>query len=78
MLMKHLKNIRRGMVMKYFDELGFFLVGILTGMLFMIFLLIVASDVYKPALNALIQCEQDLPRNQTCKITAVVDDEIQR
>jgi len=54
------------------DELGYIVIGIALGMLIMFFLLITLSEVYKPAITAIQECEKSLPRDQICKITAEV------
>ena len=51
-------------------------VGFMCGVSFMLMIVVLFPTGKMEAYNKIIeQCEQDLPRNQSCKITAVVDDE---
>jgi len=58
------------------NDVNTFMLGFGTGVtLILMIILLMPPYNLEMANTAIEQCEQNLPRNQSCKITAVVDDE---
>lgn len=55
------------------NEWGSFIVGVIVGGMIMILFLTLGPSKHAAATKALHQCEKNLPRTQTCVITAVVN-----
>lgn len=51
-----------------------FLWGVVLGALLIILIIPKSSDLHKLAIQELKNCEQSLPRDQFCKLTAIVSD----